>query len=810
MNPDTKSIMDSVVEELGNFRWWMRGVCVASGVALAAGSLPAWAQGGEATKKPNVLLEVVLPQPESKVQAKVGKTYKDSTPGKLPTPPIAPKGAPNIVVVLLDDVGFGATGTYGGPVPAPALDRLASEGLRYNTFHNAAVCGPTRAALLTGRNHHSVNIGLGLSTGYEGYTGMLPKSAATIAEVLKQNGYNTAMFGKHHNTPDGEITIAGPFDRWPNGLGFEYFYGFNAGETDQYKPTLHENNVPVEANYPEGYTLTQDLADRAIAWMQLQKTLAPQKPFFVYWAPGATHAPHQVPKEWADKFKGQFDQGWDALREESFARQLKAGVIPAGTKLTPRPAQIPAWDSLTPERKKIAARLMEVYAGFLAQADHEVGRLTDALKESGVWDNTLFVYLVGDNGASGEGGPNGVFNEMSILNGAPEDPAFITKNLDKLGGPAAVNHIPVGFAWALNTPFQWTKQVPSHFGGTRSGMAVSWPARITDKGGLRPQFHHMIDIMPTILEVTGIKVPTSVNGVLQKPLDGVSMAYTFDSATAKGRRTTQYFEMMSNRSIYHDGWMASVFHGRAPWDFNAAPSYDAEKWELYHIDADFSQANDLAATNPRKLAEMKALFDAEAKKYNVYPLDDRGLARSRPEDRLSSPTAPRPVVTYRPGAVRISEYNVPDTKNKSFSVTAEVILAKGASNGVIAAIGGVPAGWSLYVQDNRPTFVYNYFSSEVSTIQGAALEPGAHTVRFEFAYDGGGAGKGGTGKLLVNGKAVATGRVARTVPLVFTANETFDVGMDLGTAVGSYETPFKFNGTIKTVKLDTSPNAVPD
>lgn len=750
----------------------------------------------------------ILPQPEPKIEAKVGKTYKDSTPGQLPTPPRAPNGAPNVVVVLLDDVGFAASQTFGGPIPTPALDRLASEGLRFNRFHTASVCGPSRSALLTGRNHHSVNIGLGLSTGYDGYTGMIPKSAATVAEVLKQNGYNTSMFGKHHNTPDGEITLAGPFDRWPTGLGFEYFYGFNAGETDQFSPTLHENITPVEANYPEGKTLNDDLAERAIAWMRLQKTLAPTKPFFVYWAPGATHAPHQVPKDWAEKFKGQFDQGWDKLREESFARQLKAGIIPAGTKLTPRPAQIPAWDSMTPERKVIAARLMETYAGFLAQTDYEVGRLIDALKESGHWENTLFFYIVGDNGASGEGGPNGVFNEMSILNGAPEDPAFIAKNLDKIGGPEADNHIPVGFAWAMNTPFQWTKQVPSHFGGTRNGMVVSWPARIRDRGALRSQFHHIVDVMPTILEVSGVPVPTSVNGVEQKPMDGISMAYAFDSATAPDRRRTQYFEMMSNRSIYHDGWVAAVFHGRAPWDFTTAPSYDAEKWELYHIDDDFSEANNLAAANPAKLAELQAVFDAEARKFNVYPLDDRGLARSKPEDRQASQTAPQPVVTYYPGAVRISEYNMPDTKNKSFSINAEVVVPKEGGSGVLAAIGGVSSGWSFYLDQGRPTFVYNCYSSSITTVQGPAIAPGDHVVRYEFAYDGKGAGKGGTATILVDGKPVATGRIERTVPFIFTANETFDIGMDLGTPVGAYKVPFKFTGTIKKVTLDTSNNAL--
>jgi len=750
----------------------------------------------------------ILPKPETKVKAIVGKTYHESTPGKLPMPPKAPNGAPNVVIVLLDDVGFAATNTFGGPIPTPALDQLSAEGIRYNRFHNAAVCGPSRSALLTGRNHHSVNEGLGLASAYEGYTAMIPKSAATVAEVLKQNGYNTSMFGKHHNTPDGEITMAGPFDRWPTGLGFEYFYGFNGGETDQFAPTLQENNVFLEMNYPEAMTLTQDLASRAISWIHMQKTLAPEKPFFLYFAPGATHAPHQVQKEWSDKFKGKFDQGWDKLREESYARQLQKGIIPQETKLTPRPKQIPSWESLSPERKKIASRLMEIYAGFLAQTDYEVGRLIESLKESGNFDNTIFFYIVGDNGASGEGGPFGVFNEMSILNGAPEDPSDILKNLDKLGGPEADNHIPVGFAWALNTPFQWTKQVPSHFGGSRSGMVVSWPKVITDKGGLRSQFYHLIDVMPTILEATGIKTPTIVNGVKQKPIEGVSMMASFKSAAAPENHKIQYFEMMSNRAIYSNGWIASVFHGRAPWDFSIAPSYDAEKWELYKIDEDFSQANDLASKYPKKLKELQDLFDAQAKKYNIYPLDDRGLSRSKPEDRAASQTAPRTIASYYAGAKGISEYNMPNTKNKSFSIAAEISLPKETANGVIVAAGGTPSGWSLYIENYQLVFVYNAYTTSIYTIKTDKLKPGEHTIRFEFLYDGGGIGKGGTASLIIDGHKAASGRIEKTVPFVFTANETFDTGLDLGSPVGAYQAPFKFNGTIKKITIDTSPEAL--
>lgn len=746
----------------------------------------------------------VLPPPEKKIQATVGPTYATSKPGHIPGPPAAPKGAPNVVVVLLDDVGFGATGTFGGPVPTPTFDELAGEGLRYNAFHTTALCSPTRAALLTGRNHHSVNSGVvtEIATGFEGYTSVIPKSAATLAEILRQNGYSTSAWGKWHNTPTWETSVAGPFDRWPTGLGFEYFYGFNAGETHQYHPTLYENTAPIETEYAKDRTLTQDLTDRVIAWMKLQKTMAPSKPFFVYWAPGATHAPHHVQKEWSDRFKGRFDQGWDVLREEIFARQLKLGVIPAGTRLTPRPPQIPSWDSMSPERKKIASRLMEIYAGFLAQTDDEIGRIVTSLKESGQWDNTLFIYIAGDNGASGEGSPYGVYNEMSVLNGVPEDPAFIIKNFDKLGGPEATNHYPVGFAWALDTPFQWTKQVASHLGGIRNGMVITWPKRIKEKNGLRSQFHHVIDIMPTILEATGVKAPSMVNGVRQTPIEGVSMMYTFDSAKSPSPRKTQYFEMFGNRAIYHDGWMASVFHGRAPWEFNVKTSFDDEKWELYDLRSDFSQGHDLAQANPKKLAELKKLFEQQAKTYHVFPLDDRGLTRVNPAD-VPSVVAPAPEVTYSPGAIRIPEPLTPNTKNKSYSVTARVVLPRQGADGVIAAIGGVTAGWSLYVKDGRPAFAYNYFNTSVPIIRGPKIEPGERQIRFDFVYDGGGLGRGGNGKLTVDGKLVAEGRIEKTVPGLFSPDETFDVGMDTGTPVGPYTSPFKFGGEVKTVILDT-------
>jgi arylsulfatase len=531
----------------------------------------------------------VLPGPDQRFNAKVGLTYKDSKAGTIKLSK-APVDAPNVVIVLLDDVGFGASDTFGGPVDTPTLDRLAKEGLRYNQFHTTALSSPTRAAILTGRNHHSAGTGVitEMASGYDGYSSMIPKSAATVAEVLRQNGYSTSAWGKWHNTPTWETSVAGPFDRWPTGIGFEKFYGFIGGESNQYEPELYDGTAPVETPRRPGYTLNEDLADRAIEWMLLQKSMAPEKPFFVYWAPGATHAPHHVPAKWVEPYRGKFDQGWDKLREETFARQKKLGVIPESAKLTPRPPQIPAWNSLTPEQKKIAVRLMETYAGFLAQTDHEVGRLVGAIEKTGQWDNTLFFYIVGDNGASGEGSPYGVFNEMSILNGIPEDPSVVLKHFDQIGGPRAYNHYPVGFAWAMDTPFQWTKQIASHFGGTRNAMVVAWPKRIKDKGGIRGQFHHCIDIAPTILEAAGIPAPRMVNGVAQKPIEGVSMLYTFDDAKAESRRTMQYFEMFGNRALYHDGWIASTFHGKLPWLETGARDFDKDIWELYNLEEDYS------------------------------------------------------------------------------------------------------------------------------------------------------------------------------------------------------------------------------
>ncbi|MEI6633040.1 MAG: arylsulfatase [Chlamydiota bacterium] len=745
----------------------------------------------------------MLPGPDPTFDAEVGRTYKDSKPGTISLSK-APPGAPNVVSVLLDDVGFGATGTFGGPVDTPTLDRLAREGLRYNAFHTTALCSPTRAALLTGRNHHSAGTGVitEMASGYDGYSSIIPRSAATIAEILRQSGYNTSAWGKWHNTPVWETSVAGPFDRWPTGLGFEKFYGFLGGESNQYAPALYKDTTPVEPPDKPGYTLTEDLADKAIDWMRLQKSLAPGKPFLVYWAPGATHAPHQVPAKWVEPFRGKFDGGWDSLREEIFARQKKRGVIPAGAKLTPRPPQIPAWDSLTPERQKIAARLMETYAGFLAQTDHEVGRLVDALVQTGQWDDTLFFYIAGDNGASGEGSPYGVFNEMSILNGILENPSVALEHFDQIGGPKAYNHYPVGFAWAMDTPFQWTKQIASHFGGTRNALVVTWPRRIKDKGGLRGQFHHCIDIAPTILEAAGIPAPRTVNGAAQKPIEGVSMLYTFDDAKAKSRRGTQYFEMFGNRAIYKDGWIASTFHGKLPWLETGAKDFDKDVWELYNLEEDYSQADDLSAKYPQKLRELQDLFWAEAAKYDVLPLDDRGVAARLAPGERPDPLAGRTRFTFYPGAVRIPEWMAPNMKNTSHRISVDLTVPKGGADGVLVAQGGVSAGWALLVRDGKLTYTYNYFRVEQPTIESKEKLPeGDLSVRYEFVYDGGGYGRGGAGRLFINGKKVGEGRIERTVPVGFSGDETFDVGMDTGLPVGDYEAPFPFAGAIRKVDI---------
>lgn len=767
-------------------------------VAAAVGiSTFAFAQDREA--------RTTLPLSDVPTGGKAGLTVKESVMPTI-TPIRPPEGAPNIVIVLLDDVGFGATGTFGGVIPTPETDKLASEGLSYTRFHTTALCSPSRAALLTGRNHHVVNTGniTEYATGFDGYNSIIPKSAATVAQVLRENGYSTAAFGKWHNTPVWELGPTGPFDRWPTGLGFEEFYGFMGGEAHQYQPGLFHGTTPYDIPQGTNYYMTTDLVDRALDWMKNEQSVTPDKPFFVYWAPGATHAPHHVSEEWIKPFEGKFDDGWDKLREKIFANQKAKGIVPADTVLTPRDESVPAWSDLSPERKKIAARLMEVYAGFLAKTDHEIGRLAQGIKDMGAWENTLFVYIIGDNGGAPAGGIYGVFNEIMALNGLKEDPAVVLSRIDQFGGPKANNEYPVGFSWAMNTPFQFTKQVASHLGGTRNPLIIDWPARIKDKGGRRTQYHHVIDIMPTILEAAGVPAPTSVDGVKQKPLDGVSLTYSFDNRDAAGTRTRQYYEIAATRAIYDAPWLASTYHGRLPWKLGPSTPFENDTWELYNLDTDFSQGKDLASENPAKLDELKKIFLEEAKANSVLPLDDRGPMRAvgaRPSilgDRTS--------ITFGPTAQRMPEDIIRSAFNRSYSIEAVFDPAKNSpTQGVVLASGGYFGGLSLHVSDGKPAFTYNYFGSSYTTIAADTALPatGAVTLRFDFDYEGGTElGKGGTGRLFVDGKQVAEGKIAATVPVGFSADETLDVGVDTGTpASDTYSGPEVFTGSIVQVQL---------
>jgi arylsulfatase A-like enzyme len=788
---------------------------------LAVGALLGWltASGRLATvlaQEKKSEPPAVLPQPEPPFQGKIGRTVKDSTPD-FPKEVQAPKGAPNVLLIMTDDVGFGASSTFGGPIPTPTMDKLAANGLKYNRFHTTALCSPTRAALISGRNHHTCATGviMEMGTGYPGYNSLMPKSCGTVAQVLRGNGYNTSWYGKNHNVPDWHSSQAGPFDLWPTGLGFEYFYGFLGGDANQWNTPLFENTKPIEAEEQRDGKLThldQLLADHAINWIRMQHSVAADKPFFAYYSPGSAHAPHHAPKDWIAKFKGQFDQGWDKVREGTLERQKKLGVVAADTKLTPRPKEIPAWDSLSADEKKVYARMMEVYAGALAHCDHQIGRVIDAIAEAGELDNTLIIYIMGDNGASAEGTLQGTTNEIAANAGVPEGIPYLLSMLDKLGGPETYNHYPVGWAHAMDSPMQWTKQVASHFGGTRNGAVISWPKRIKARGEVRSQFHHVIDIVPTILEAAGVPMPVEMGGVKQKPLEGVSMVYTFDDAKAKDRHTTQYFELVGNRGIYHDGWMACTTPARLPWVIvGASPSPDDFKWELYHVAEDFSQANDLAAKQPEKLKELQAVFDVEAKKYNVYPLDSSFGERGDPAIRPSLARG-RNVFTYYSGMIRIPEGTTPDVKNKSYQITADVEIPEGGANGVLATQGGRFAGWGLLVLDGKPVFVHaigNQAKHKYRVAADQKLAPGKHTITFDFAYDGGGVGKGGTGILSVDGQKVAEGKIPQTVGYRFSLDETFDVGEDTGTpVVEDYadKMPFKFTGKLDklTIKLGES------
>ena len=742
-----------------------------------------------------------LPAPDPRFEGKIGQTYKDSTPS-YPQPVKAPKGAPNVLLILLDDVGFGMASTFGGPVATPNLDQLANNGLRYTRFHTTALCSPTRAALLAGRNHHSAGTGVitEMGTGYPGYTGIIPRNTALVSEILRGNGYATAMFGKWHNTPEPDISPAGPFDRWPTGLGFDYFYGFNQGETNQYYPTLYRNTVPVAApKTPEqGYHFTEDMTDETIAWTRNVRAADPEKPWFVYFSTGAVHAPHQAPKEWRERFKGQFDHGWDKQRELTHAKQLAMGIIPKGTKLTPRPQEIPAWDTVPAEAKPVYLRLMENYAGFMAHTDHHVGRLIESLRQSGELDNTLVLYIVGDNGASAEGGLEGTFSELASLLGVQLGLQSTIHRLDEIGGPTSEPHVPVGWAWAMDAPFQWTKQVASHFGGTRNPMVVHWPKGIKARGETRTQFHHVIDVVPTILEATHVPAPETVKGIPQKPIEGVSMHYSFDEGKASDRRTTQYFEMFTNRAIYHDGWVAASRFG-VPWDTNSrAGDFLNAVWELYHVEEDFSEAEDLAAKNPAKLKELQALFLKEAKQYDVLPLDPRFAERLDPKLRVAG--EPRTSWTYYGNTVWLPEPVGPQLFPRGHSITAELTIPKGGAEGVVACAGAFSAGWSLYVKDGKPNFRYTFFDiADVSIPGTVALPEGKVALKTEFTPDGSREG-GGTLKLFVNGQPAGEGKLKRSA--FRHGLEPFEIGRDSITPVDpAYRDKgqFEFTGTIDKI-----------
>jgi arylsulfatase len=743
----------------------------------------------------------------------VGLTTYDAKDPATSYPPIEPlrppAGAPNVLVVLIDDCGFGASSAFGGPISTPTFERLAAEGLRYTRFHTTALCSPTRQALLTGRNHHSVGMGgiCEIATSAPGYSSIRPKTTAPLAETLKLNGYSTAQFGKCHEVPVWETSPMGPFDGWPTGSGFEHFYGFIGGETNQYAPAIYRDTVPVEPDRTpeEGYHFTEDMTDRAIDWVRQQKALMSDKPFFVYYAPGATHAPHHVPPEWSERYKGRFDAGWDALREETLARQKEIGVVPPEAELTARPDEIPAWDDMPGDLKPVLARQMEVYAGFLEHTDHHVGRLLDALADLGVLEDTLVYAIIGDNGASAEGTPHGCFNELVILNGAfgLETTEFMASRIADFGTPAAYNHYAVGWAHAMDTPYQWTKQVASHWGGTRNGTIVHWPKGIRARGEVRHQFHHVIDVAPTVLEVAGLPEPTFVHGIQQRPIEGVSMAYSFDDPAAGERRETQYFEMFVNRGIYHRGWTACTRHN-LPWVVTESPPLDEDVWELYGPD-DWTQAHDLAAEQPERLRDLQRLFLIEATKYNVLPLDDRRFERFNP-DLAGRPQLIRGRSQLLFGAMgRLSENSVVNVKNKSHAVTASVVVPEGGAGGVIVAQGGAFGGWSLYVKEGRPAYCYNLFGLQRFTVVGdAAIPRGEHQVRLEFAYDGGGLGKGGTARLYLDGAPVGEGRVEGTVPMVFSADETTDVGSDSATPVSDDYGPrdSNFTGRVEWVQID--------
>lgn len=761
----------------------------------------AQAQGGSETLD-RTQLPIAQPVPP-RYSALDARTVKPPVPFSV----TAPADAPNVVIVLIDDLGFGATSSFGGPIPTPTLDELASTGLRYNNFHTTALCSPTRAALKSGRNHHTVNMGFitEMATAFPGDTGQIPNATAPLAEMLRLNGYSTAAFGKWHETAAWETGVSGPFDRWPTRQGFDKFYGFIGGETNQWAPYIFDGLAPVELPEDPNYHFMADMTDKAVSWIKYQKALTPTKPFFVYFAPGATHAPHHVPKEWIAKWKGKFDQGWDKLREETLARQIQMGIVPATTKLAPKPAVLKDWDTLSDDEKRLFSRQAEVFAAFVDYTDHEIGRMLGAVKDTGQADNTLVFYIAGDNGASGEGGENGMFNEYTYFNGVKENVADMVKLMDKWGGPETYPHMAAGWALALDAPFGWMKQVASDFGGTRNGMVVHWPKGIKAKNEIRSQFGHVIDVAPTILEAAGLPEPKVVNGTPQVPMEGTSLLYSFDDAKAPERHTSQYFEIAGNRAFYQDGWFARTIH-RAPWEGTPRASFADDSWQLYDVRKDFSLTNDLAAQYPEKLKELQQKFLEKAEADHVLPLDDRIFERAlaaavgRP-DLMAGRTS----LTLGEGMTGMMENVFINVKNKSKTLTAELVIPEAGANGSIISQGGRFGGWSLYVKDGVPAYDYNYLGLQHFTVAASkALAPGKATLRFEFAYDGGGLGKGGLGTLYVNDEKVGEGRIEHTQPMLFSADETADVGIDLGTpvveAVGS-ERHSAFSGGIDQVTV---------
>ena len=753
-----------------------------------------------------------LPPPPMKFGGKIGDTAEQSKPWWAPRV-VPPKGAPNVLLIMTDDQGYGVSGTFGGVIPTPAVDSIAAAGLRYTEFNSTALCSPTRSALITGRNHHENGFGVisELSTGYPGYDSYMGDDDGTIGKILQGHGYSTTWIGKDHNIPSSAYGAAGPYEQWPSGMGFQYFYGFPGGETDQWTPYLFKDHTQVFpwVGHP-GYNLTTDLADEAIHHLRELGAADPDQPFFLYYVPGGTHSPHQPTQEWIDKFHGKFDMGWNVMRDQIFANQKRLGVIPADAKLTPWPDSLPLWDSLSADEKKLYARQAEVFAAYAAYTDYEIGRVIQEVKDEGKLDNTLILYLVGDNGTSPEGTLRGTPNQWTAYNGILDIPvADQLKFYDAWGSAKTYPHMAVAWSWAFDTPFKWTKQIASHFGGTRQGLAISWPGHIDDPGGIRSQFHHVIDIVPTILDAVKIKAPETIDGIKQKPIEGVSMAYTFSKANANAPTThkVQYFEMIANRGIYSDGWYANTTPPHGPWILNAPlPPIDQYKWELYNLKNDYSQNDDLAAQMPDKLKEMQALFLAEAKKYNVLPLQNTTFDRAimpRP-----SPLAGKSVFSYKGMVTGIPDSNSPSILDRSYTITADVDIPQGGGDGMIVTEGGRFGGYGLYILKGKPVFTYNFLALAKDHWRGAdSLTPGQHTIVFDFVYDGPGLGKGGKGTLSVDGKTVATQTIEHTTPLLSVADETFDVGADTRTGVDDddYQVPFAFNGKINDVTFKLGP-----